>query len=141
MSAAAIAVRWQIQRQWFALQTQQRATILQLERFPPTDWDRDIWNNFIVLTHNVWGNAVYSPSYSEISNQEMRVLKVRLEQILAETTPNNSIDSVDQVYQLLLQRSEKTAFISPYRESFHTYVNDLKNAPEVQSSPDTDLAR
>ena len=128
ISSAVIAVRWQTQRQWFALQTQQRATILQLERFPPTGWERDIWNNFVGLAHNVWGNVVYSPSCSQISNEEMLTLKMDLDRILAETTPHNSIESVDRVYRLLQRRGKNIEFISMYRDSFRTYVDTKQEA-------------
>lgn len=135
MSAAAIGVRWQSHRQWRALQVEQRATILELERFPPMGWDRDVWRNLIVDAHNVWGNVIYSPSHSEVSIEEMQSLTVELDRILAETTPNNSTESVDRVYRLLLQRGEKTEFISAYRDSLRTYVKhrdgeDLEAEPE-----------
>lgn len=46
----------------------------------------------------------------------MRSLQLKLERIVAQTTPENSIESVDQVFQLLLQRGHKTDFISGYRD-------------------------
>ncbi len=48
-------------------------------------------------------------------------LQLKLEQIVAETTPENSIESVDQVFQLLLQRGQKTDFISGFRDEFRTF--------------------
>jgi hypothetical protein len=52
----------------------------------------------------------------------MRTLLGELEQIVALTTTNNSMESVDRVFQLLLQRGLKTEFVSGFRDEFRTYV-------------------
>ncbi len=109
---------WSAQRQWFALQRQQMATIQKLGEFPPPGWDRAAWKNALVTPHNVWGNVTYHPNYSHISHDEMRSLQAQLDQIVAETTPDNSFNSVDRVFQLLLQRGQKTDFIAGYRDEF-----------------------
>jgi hypothetical protein len=51
----------------------------------------------------------------------MRSLQLELERIVAETTPDNSIESVERVFQLLLQRGQKVDFISGYRDEFRTF--------------------
>jgi hypothetical protein len=112
---------WWKHRQWFDLQQRQLATIERIGEFSPVGWDRDAWKNALVTPYNVWGNVTFHPDYSRTSNKEMRTLLRKLEQIVAETTPTNSMESVDRVFQLLLQRGRKTQFISGYRDEFRTY--------------------
>jgi hypothetical protein len=75
--------------------------------------------------------VTYHPNYSHISNDEMRSLQQSLEQIVATTTSENSIESVDQVFQLLLQRGQKTEFISGYRDEFRTYFETMRRSSQV----------
>lgn len=117
---------WSTQRQWFDLQARQLATIQRLGEFPPAGWKRAAWQNALVTPYNVWGNVTYHPKYSKISNEEMRSLQRKLERIVAETTPDNSIESVDHVFQLLLQRGQKTDFISGYRDEFRTFGEQMQ---------------
>lgn len=114
------------QRQWFDLQGQQLATIERIGEFPPTGCERATWQNALVTPYNVWGNVTYHPKYSKISNAEMRSLQRKLERIVAETTPENSIESVDDVFQLLLQRGQKTDFISGYRDVFQKFAEQIQ---------------
>ena len=109
------------QRQWFDLQEGQLATIKQLEEFPPGGSSEAAWRNALVTPYNVWGNVTYSPDYSNISIEEMRSLQSQLDRILAETTSENSIESVDRVFELLMQRGRKTEFINGYLEEFRAY--------------------
>jgi hypothetical protein len=53
-------------------------------------------------------------------------LQSKLERIVASATAENSMDCVDQVFALLLQRGRKTRFITGYREEFRTYHNDTQ---------------
>lgn len=114
------------QRQWFDLQAQQMATIRRIEAFPPLGWEPRSWSNALVIPYNVWGNVTDHPSYSKISNAEMRSLLSKLEQILAVTTRDNSSESVDRVFSLLLQRGQKSDFISAYREEFRTSCKEVR---------------
>lgn len=122
------STKWSAQRQWFALQHQQMATIQRLEDFPPPGWDPGVWRSALVTPYNVWGNVTYHPGYSHISIDEMRSLQSQLDQIVAETTSENSFDSVDRVFQLLIRRGQKTDFIAGYREEFRMY-RDQTPAP------------
>ena len=106
---------------WFDLQAQQLATIERIGDFPPVGWNGATWKNALVTPYNVWGNVTFTPDYSKISNDEMRTLKSKLDQIVAETTRENSIESVDRVFELLLQRGQKIPFIVGYRDEFRTY--------------------
>ena len=72
---------WWSQQQWFELQRQQLSTIKRLGEFPPAGWSPNAWKSALVTPYNVWGNVTYHPSYSKISNQEMRLLQFQLEQI------------------------------------------------------------
>src|SRR5687768_14499920 len=93
---------WWIQKQWFSLQQEQMATIMRLQSLPPDANRRDEWREVIVMLHNVWGNVTFAPSYSEITNAEMEALQRRLTEIVEATTPENSIDSVDRIYGILM---------------------------------------
>jgi hypothetical protein len=117
---------WWTQRQWFALQAQQMATIRRLEAMPPPGWDRGAWRNALVTVNNVWGNVTYTPAYSKLTVAEMRALQTRLEQVLAETSPANSVESVDRVFALLLEQGRKTVFITGYREEFREYQRSIE---------------
>lgn len=119
--AARFGAWWWTQREWFELQASQMATIKRLGEFPPKGQARETWENALVTPYNVWGNVTYHPNYSHISNDEMRSLQQSLEQIVATTTSENSIESVDRVFQLLLQRGQKTEFVSGYRDEFQAY--------------------
>lgn len=123
MLAARFGAWWWTQRQWFDLQAQQFATIERIGEFPPEGQDRERWKNALITPYNVWGNVTYHPNYSHISNDEMLSLQASLEQIVATTTSESSIESVDQVFQLLLQRGQKTEFISGYRDEFRAYFH------------------
>lgn len=116
-------VSWK-KRQWFELQSQQLATIKRLEKFPPAGWDPVTWRNALVTPYNVWGNVTYSPSYSAISNAEMRALQSNLDQIVAEATTENSMECVDRVFAILLHRGWKTQFITGYRDEFRAFHGD-----------------
>lgn len=118
--AARLGTWWWTQRQWFDLQAQQLATIERIGEFPPAGWNRNTWKSALITPYNVWGNVTYHPDYSKISNEEMRSLKLKLDRIVAETTRENSIESVDRVFQLLLQRGQKIEFISRHRDEFRT---------------------
>lgn len=115
-----VAKSWK-QEEWFDLQKQQLATIERLGKFPPPGCNQAMWHNALVTPYNVWGNVTYHPDYSKLSNEEMRTLLGQLEQIVAETSPANSIKSVDRVFELLLHSSQKKEFIDGYREEFRTY--------------------
>lgn len=126
--AARFGAWWWTQRQWFDLQAQQLATIKRIGEFPPEGQDRGSWQNALVTPYNVWGNVTYHPNYSHISNEEMRSLQLSLEQIVAAATPENSIESVDRIFQLLLERGQKTEFISGYRDEFRTYFESTRHS-------------
>jgi hypothetical protein len=117
---------WWAERQWFALQSQQLATIRRLEEFAAVGWDQQAWNNAVCTLHNVWGNVTYHPKCSNISNAEMRSLASSLHQILTETTRQDSSESVDRVFELLLQRGQKADFIEAYREEFNSEREEVR---------------
>ena len=131
---AAIGMRSWARREWFDLQARQLATIKRLEEFPPGGCDQRTWENALITPYNVWGNVTYNPDYSNISNEEMRSLQMKLEQIVAETTPENSFESVDRVYQLLLERGRNTEFISAYRDEFRGWANGRAAGPSAPSA-------
>ena len=124
--AARFGAWWWTQRQWFDLQAQQLATIKRIGEFPPEGQVHERWKNALVTPSNVWGNVTYHPNYSKISNEEMRSLLANLEEIVSTTTPENSIESVDRVFQLLLKRGHKTEFISGYRDEFREYGETIR---------------
>lgn len=109
------------QRQWHDQLDQQLATIRRLEAFPPEGWSAGAWRSALLSPYNVWGNALYTPDYSGLSNAEMRAIQAELDVILAETTSENSIESVDRIYDLLLEHSDKTEFITGYRDEIREY--------------------
>lgn len=117
-----IAATGALRREWFQLLHQQQATILRLRETPPAGWDSHAWENVLVMVHNVWGNVTYHPDYSHISVEEMRHLQQELEDIVARATPQSSVECVDQVYDLLQRRGEKTEFIAGFRDEFRTQV-------------------
>jgi hypothetical protein len=119
--AAKFAAWWWTQRQWFELQKEQLLTIRRIEAFPPAGWDRRTWKEALIAPHNVWGSVTFSPDYSNISIEEMRSLKLNLEQIVAETTSDNSFESVDRIFQLMLEFGRRKEFISGYRDEFRSY--------------------
>lgn len=112
---------WWTQRQWFELESKQLATIDQLRHFPPVGVKRNRWEGDLVTLYNVWGNVTYHPDYSGLSNEQMHTLHLKLEGIIAGTTQENSIESVDRVFELMLQNSPRKDFISRYREIFRAY--------------------
>jgi hypothetical protein len=126
--AARFGAWWWTQREGFDLQAQQMATIKRLGEFPPEGQSREVWENALVTPYNVWGNVTYAPNYSNVGNQEMRSLLTDLEAIVSTTTTENSIESVDRVFQLLLRRGQKTEFISGYREEFRAYFEDARRS-------------
>lgn len=114
-------------QQWFALQSQQMESIKRLEEFAPAGWDRDSWRNALVTPYNVWGNVTYAPSYSQLTIAQMRALQSKLDQIRASTTPENAFESVDRVFELLTKQcSNKSEFITGFREEFRTYGKDME---------------
>lgn len=106
------------QRQWLEVMRGQLAAIERLGDVPPAGWDPATWKNAVITPYNVWGNVTYHPSYSQISLAEMRSLQAQLDQIAAEATPVNSIESVDRVFRLLLARGQKTEFIRGFHDEF-----------------------
>ncbi len=129
--AARFGAWWWTQRQWFDLQAQQLATIERIGEFPPAGEDPKRWKSALFTPYNVWGNVTYHPNYSHISNEEMRSLQASLEEIVATTTPENSIESVDRVFQLLLQRGQKSEFIAGYHDEFRTYGETIRRASQM----------
>lgn len=129
---AAIAGWWltmrSTERKWFAIQRQQLALINQLAEFPPPVSDARAWREEIVTLHNVWGNVTFSPSYSQLTVTEMLSLQHDLEQILATTSAESSHLSVEQVFELLLERGQKPDFINGYREDFRSRHPQNENA-------------
>ena len=119
-----LATAWTIgaplleQRAWFGVHREQLATIRKLNEFPPAGWTKHAWNNVVTTTHNVWGNVIYHPASSGLKHPEMVMLKHQLERIVAETNTDNSIESIEAVYTLLLQHGRKADFIIPYRDEF-----------------------
>jgi hypothetical protein len=126
---------WWRQRQWFALQSRQMATIQRFETFPPSGWDHGAWRNALVTPYNVWGNVTYTPAYSKISISEMQELQTQLDRILAETSPDNSAESIDRIFGILLQRGQRTEFITGFRDEFRAYHDAVQrkvlNATDV----------
>lgn len=121
---ALFVVGWSVnrQRQWFALQRQQLQTVLRLEQQRPSGWSAAAWENAVVTTHNVWGNVTYAPEYSGLSLTEMQRLQQRLEEIVANTTAENSRDSLDQVFELLLSLPRaRREFITGYRDEIRSW--------------------
>ena len=115
-------------RQWFALQSQQLATIKEMEEFVPAGWSSDAWRNALVTLYNVWGNVTYHPSYSQLTIAQMRDMQSRLGEIRARTTPENAIESVDKIFELLTQRcSNKSEFITGFREEFRSFDKQVSS--------------
>ncbi len=129
LSAWFIARWWHV-REWRALDQQQRATIKQLQRFPPNGWSQHGWDESVIIVNSVWGNVTFAPSYSGISNQQMRVLLKNLEQILAETNSENSPESIERIFALLLSHSPKTEFITGYRDELREYFAEERQRAE-----------
>ncbi|QDT35385.1 hypothetical protein [Thalassoglobus polymorphus] len=122
---------WQIRQQWFQIQSQQLSAIDKLRDYPPNAANPNAWDNVITTTYNVWGNVTYHPSYSNISNAEMRSLKQKLDEVVANTSRKNSPASVDQVYGLLLSLDFKTEFVAGYHDEFKQYLEGLEHRIEV----------
>ncbi len=118
------AIAWTIaaplfeQRAWFAVHREQSATIRKLNEFPPAGWNKRAWSNIVTTANNIWGNVIHHPDSSGLERREMIQLEHELEQIVAGTNSDNSIESIEQVYALLLQQGRKADFIIPYRDEF-----------------------
>ena len=112
--------RWTISH-FSELQSDQLATIDQLGQFPPAGVEPQQWESSLGTLHNVWANVFCYPEYSGLSSAQMQSLQMKLDEILAETTQDNSIESVDRVFELMLQNSPRKEFISRYREGFQYY--------------------
>ena len=134
---AKIGAWWWMQREWFDLQVQQLATIERIGEFPPPGWDPKLWKNVVITPYNVWGNVTYHPNHhSNISIDEMRSLQTTLDQIVTETTRENSIESVDRIFQLMLQRGHETDFISWYHDLFRKQTRaSRRRHSHVESLP------
>jgi hypothetical protein len=126
------------QRQWRALQAGQMATILRLGEVPPPGWNQGAWRNALVTPHNVWGNVIYHPSSSGVKIDEMRGLQLRLNQIVDDATTQNSFESVDRVFALLLEQGRQTEFISGFREEFQSH-RDAMSQPAWDTLPADEL--
>jgi hypothetical protein len=48
----------------------------------------------------------------------MQVLLSALDQIVSQTTTDNSVSTVDTIYEMLLARAENPRFVSGYRDEF-----------------------
>jgi hypothetical protein len=68
----------------------------------------------------------------------MRGLQSRLDQIVDEAATQNSFDSVDRVFALLLERGRKTEFISGFREEFQSH-RDAMSRPARATLPADEL--
>ena len=121
-------------RQWFDLQEQQLQTIKRLEAFPPPGCSARVWESAIVTPYNIWGNVTYHPEYSKISNKEMLALKLELDAIVAETNDENGFESVDRVFDLLLQRGQKIEFISGYRDEIREWRASIDQGASSEAS-------
>lgn len=112
---------WWTQREWFKLQNKQLATIEQLGQFPPVGTDQNRWESELITLYNVWANVTYRPDYSGLSNAQMHSLHLKLEKIIAETTRENAIESIDSIFNLMLQNSPREEFITRHRDIFEKY--------------------
>jgi hypothetical protein len=122
-----VARDWHARRQWFQIQSQQLAAIDKLRDYPPDGVNANVWDNLINDTYNVWANVTYAPTYSNISNTEMRDLKRKLDEVVANTSSRNSPASVDQVYGLLLSLDFKTEFVTGYHDEFRQCIEGLEH--------------
>lgn len=115
---------WRTQQRWFELNRQQRATIQRLEQFPPSGTDAGQWEQVIGTLHNVWGNVTYDPSHCGLNKDDMSELQRRLEGILQQTTSDNSIESCDRIYRILLEFAKNPRFVSGFHDEFReVYLN------------------
>jgi hypothetical protein len=103
----------------------QLASIKRLEECQPSDWSQNEWDN--AIPYNVWGNAVYDfyrPPSSDL--RAMAQLQERLDLILRETTKENSLEAIDQIYSLLISQvtsQHAKGFVRRHQEVFQTAVN------------------
>lgn len=109
---------WSQRQQWSDLDQRQRAAILRLQAVPPAGENAAGWDEAITTLHNVWGNVTFAPSYSGLSNADMQMLLTKLEQCVSETTPDNSIATVERIYALLLDETKNRQFVTGYRDEF-----------------------
>ncbi len=126
------AIAWTIgaplfqQRAWFGVHREQLATISKLKEFPPAGWNKHAWDNIVITAHNIWGNVIFHPDSSGVGRREMVLLKHELEKIVAGTNADNSIESIERVYALLLQQGRKADFIIPYRDEFRELTEHVR---------------
>lgn len=105
-------------RQWFAIYSEQKATIELLADHPPTNIAPSEWRNAVAIVSTIWGNVTFHPDYSGLSNDEMRTLQLRLQSLVDQTTGDTAFNSVDSVFEMMHEFSPKTRFIEGYREEF-----------------------
>ena len=77
----------------------------------------------MTTAYNVWGNTLYIPESA--TEAEMSHLLGRLEEIVGNANPDNSLTSLEQVFDVLLERDPNSDFIRRYRDSAcNLSVND-----------------
>ncbi|WP_442481955.1 hypothetical protein [Aeoliella sp. SH292] len=94
------------------------AAISSLADVPPEGWFRFDWKEEVITPYNVWGNITYTPEYSGLSNDEMRLLAIELDGIVSKATSANCFEKVDQIFMLMLRFSKNPEFVSRHREEF-----------------------
>jgi hypothetical protein len=122
ITALPFARSWWNLRQWFAIYSEQKATIELLADHPPTNVSSSEWRNVVAIVAAIWGNVTFHPDYSGLSNDEMRALQLRLQRLVDQTTGDTAYKSVDSVFEMMHEFSTKTRFIEGYREEFRRHA-------------------
>jgi hypothetical protein len=115
---------------WYRFKSQrdaQFAAILQLGDFPPPGRTENEWRNGLILLYNVWGNTVDRPGV--LNADEMDDLTDRLNEVVSRTTNNNSVQSVDLVFEILLDTGLNHEFVARHRKSFRGPFEIVGHAP------------
>tara|TARA_R110002111_G_scaffold258592_1_gene327844 strand:+ start:75 stop:533 length:459 start_codon:yes stop_codon:yes gene_type:complete len=122
IAAFPFARNWWTLRQWFAIYSEQKATIELLADHPPTNVAPSEWRNVVAIVPTIWGNVTFHPDYSGLSNDEMRTLQRRLQRLVDQTTGDTAYKNVDSVFEMMHEFSPKTRFIEGYREEFRRHA-------------------
>jgi hypothetical protein len=78
----------------------QMAAINKVQNFPPAGWTRHAWREATIAAYNVWFNVVHDADST--SPDEMSRLQAGLDKIVANMSAANSVESLDQIFALLL---------------------------------------
>ena len=116
---------WWTLRQWFAIYSEQKATIDLFAEHPPTSVSPSEWQNVVAIVPTIWGNVTFHPDYCGLGNDDMRTLQLRLQRLVDQTTGDTAYKSVDSVFEMMHEFSPKTRFIEGYREEFRRHAKTV----------------